>query len=186
MIGVAAVCRSAPTPDKGGGQSEPNSHPPKRTLPLSSLFCSQPRWQRTLSSVSPVPAEDFHFPWLSRRSRRANSIYRLDFKKKLQPGSLQKRSATLSWLTAGGRQGQFIRAPIGGVFEVEKTFVGSDTVAASWVGVRGGGWGVMDVILQSESGFIVSRSSPYKRARLEKEMGFSSFAPDDLLRSYSL
>lgn len=65
--------------------------------------------------------------------------------------------------------------------EVEKTFVGSDTMAASW-----GGGEVMDVILQSESGFIVSRSSPYKRARLEKEMGFSSFAPDDLLRSYRL
>lgn len=68
--------------------------------------------------------------------------------------------------------------------EVEKTFVGSDTMAASWVAAWGGE--VMDVILQSESGFIVSRSSPYKRARLEKEMGFSSSAPGDLLRSYSL
>lgn len=41
---------------------------------------------------------------------------------------------------------------------------------------------IMDVILQSESSFIVS----YKRARLEKEMGVFSFALDNLLHSYSL
>lgn len=33
---------------------------------------------------------------------------------------------------------------------------------------------IMDVILQSESSFIGSRTGPYKRARLEKEMGFSA------------
>lgn len=33
---------------------------------------------------------------------------------------------------------------------------------------------IMDVILQSESSVIVSRRGPYKRARLEKEMGFSA------------
>lgn len=33
---------------------------------------------------------------------------------------------------------------------------------------------IMDVILQSESSFIVSRTGAYKRARLEEEMGFSA------------
>lgn len=33
---------------------------------------------------------------------------------------------------------------------------------------------VMDVILQSESSFVVLKTGPYKRARLKKEMGFSA------------
>lgn len=52
-----------------------------------------------------------------------------------------------------------------------------------WLRHNGGIMGdIMDVILQSESSFIVS----YKRARLGKRDGVFSFALDDLLHSYSL